>query len=54
MLDILDTAGQEEFSALRDSYMYGGDGFVLVYAVNSINSQKENQGLWKSGVRQTV
>ncbi|CAL5970080.1 Ras-related_protein Rap-1b [Hexamita inflata] len=38
MLDILDTAGQEEFSALRDSYMRTGDGFVLVYAVNSSTS----------------
>ncbi|CAL6059102.1 Ras-related_protein Rap-1b [Hexamita inflata] len=45
MLDILDTAGQEEFSALRDSYMYGGDGFVLVYAVNSINSFYEIEKL---------
>ena len=38
MLDILDTAGQEEFSALRDSYMRTGDGFILVYAVNSSTS----------------
>ncbi|CAL6092237.1 Ras-related_protein Rap-1b [Hexamita inflata] len=45
MLDILDTAGQEEFSALRDSYMYGGDGFIMVYAVNSINSFEEIEKL---------
>eukprot|EP00703_Trepomonas_sp_PC1_P005451 JAP91155.1 Rab-like protein [Trepomonas sp. PC1] len=38
MLDILDTAGQEEFSALRDSYMRTGDGFIVVYAVNSASS----------------
>lgn len=37
-LDILDTAGQEEFSALRDSYMKTGNGFILVYAVNSVSS----------------
>ncbi|XP_026477682.1 ras-like protein 2 [Ctenocephalides felis] len=32
-LDILDTAGQEEFSAMREQYMRSGEGFLLVYAV---------------------
>eukprot|EP00300_Choanocystis_sp_HF-7_P017484 c19744_g2_i1.p1 GENE.c19744_g2_i1~~c19744_g2_i1.p1 ORF type:complete len:207 (-),score=56.12 c19744_g2_i1:54-638(-) len=31
LLDILDTAGQERFSALRDAYMKTGQGFVIVY-----------------------
>ncbi len=35
MLDILDTAGQEEYSAMRDQYMQGGEGFIVVYAINS-------------------
>eukprot|EP01105_Mastigella_eilhardi_P014607 TRINITY_DN3326_c0_g1_i1.p1 TRINITY_DN3326_c0_g1~~TRINITY_DN3326_c0_g1_i1.p1 ORF type:complete len:204 (-),score=78.45 TRINITY_DN3326_c0_g1_i1:1109-1690(-) len=35
MLDILDTAGQEEFSALRSAYMRSGRGFLLVYSVAS-------------------
>lgn len=30
MLDILDTAGQEEYSVLRELYMRMGDGFLLV------------------------
>jgi len=34
-LDILDTAGQEEYSALRDQYMRNGDGYVLVYSITS-------------------
>ncbi|KAH7830947.1 Ras1 [Monocercomonoides exilis] len=34
-LDILDTAGQEEFSAMQDQYILSGDGFLLVYAVDS-------------------
>eukprot|EP01105_Mastigella_eilhardi_P002035 TRINITY_DN1245_c0_g1_i1.p1 TRINITY_DN1245_c0_g1~~TRINITY_DN1245_c0_g1_i1.p1 ORF type:complete len:144 (+),score=48.57 TRINITY_DN1245_c0_g1_i1:304-735(+) len=34
MLDILDTAGQEEFSAMRDSYFRLGDGFLIVYSVS--------------------
>ncbi|XP_054271158.1 ras-like protein 2 [Macrosteles quadrilineatus] len=32
-LDILDTAGQEEFSAMREQYMRSGEGFLLVFAV---------------------
>jgi len=35
MLDIMDTAGQEEYSALRDQYMKTGQGFVLVYSIPS-------------------
>ncbi|KAJ3436333.1 ras-like protein rasd [Anaeramoeba flamelloides] len=41
LLDILDTAGQNEYSAMRDSYMREGDGFLLVYAINSRNSFDE-------------
>merc|ERR1711924_105017 len=29
LLDIMDTAGQEEYSALRDQYMKTGQGFIL-------------------------
>merc|ERR1719354_869267 len=32
-LDILDTAGQEEFSAMREQYMRSGEGFLLVFSV---------------------
>jgi GTPase KRas protein len=32
-LDILDTAGQEEYSAMRDKYMTMGDGFLLVFSL---------------------
>lgn len=38
LLDILDTAGQEEYSAMRDQYMRTGEGFLLVFAVNSPKS----------------
>ncbi|KAJ3450134.1 transforming protein p21 [Anaeramoeba flamelloides] len=40
-LDNLDTAGQKEYSVMRDSYMKEGDGFLLVYAINSRNSFDE-------------
>ena len=32
-LDILDTAGQEEFSAMREQYMRTGEGFLLVFSL---------------------
>jgi len=35
MLDILDTAGQEEYSAMRDQYIRSGQGFVIVYSITS-------------------
>jgi small GTP-binding protein len=38
MLDILDTAGQEEYSAMRDQYMRSGQGFVLVYSITDPSS----------------
>ena len=33
ILDVLDTAGQEEFTAMREQYMRGGEGFIVVYSV---------------------
>ncbi|KAJ3442452.1 ras-like protein rasb [Anaeramoeba flamelloides] len=38
LLDILDTAGQEEYSAMRDSYMRSGEAFLIVYSVTDRNS----------------
>ena len=38
---MLDTAGQEEYSAMRDQYMQGGEGFLIVYAINSRDSFDE-------------
>jgi small GTP-binding protein len=34
-LDILDTAGQEEYSCMRNQYMRGMDGFLIVYSITS-------------------
>jgi len=34
-LDIMDTAGQEEYTALVDQFMKNGHGFVLVYSITS-------------------
>ncbi|KAF5025375.1 hypothetical protein F66182_2540 [Fusarium sp. NRRL 66182] len=35
MLDILDTAGQEEYTALRDQWIRDGEAIVLVYSISS-------------------
>ncbi|KAI8074613.1 ras-like protein 3 [Gongronella butleri] len=41
LLDVLDTAGQEEYSAMREQYMRNGEGFVLVYSITSRLSFEE-------------
>lgn len=38
---VLDTAGQEEFSAMREQYMRSGEGFLLVFSVTERSSFEE-------------
>uniref|UniRef100_A0A2K5Q367 small monomeric GTPase n=1 Tax=Cebus imitator TaxID=2715852 RepID=A0A2K5Q367_CEBIM len=38
LLDILDTGGQEEYSAMRDQYMRIGEDFFCVFAINNSES----------------
>ena len=35
---VLDTAGQEEYSAMREQFFSRGDGFLLVYSVTDLTS----------------
>ncbi|KAJ3443231.1 ras-like protein rasd [Anaeramoeba flamelloides] len=47
LLDILDTAGQEEFSAMRDQYLRKGHGFLFVYSIVTKDSQKTLETYYK-------
>lgn len=37
-IDILDTAGQEDYSAIRDNYYRTGDGFICVFSITDAES----------------
>ncbi|XP_020280271.1 GTP-binding protein Rit1-like isoform X2 [Pseudomyrmex gracilis] len=41
LLDILDTAGQVEFTAMREQYMRCGEGFIICYSVTDRHSFQE-------------
>lgn len=41
MLDILDTAGQEEYSSMQDQWFRTGAGFLIVYSVINRKSFRE-------------
>jgi len=51
ILDILDTAGQEEYSAMRDAYMRSGQGFLIVYSITARQSFEELPGLHEKLLR---
>merc|ERR1712137_1187529 len=46
-LEILDTAGTDQFSAMRDMYIQKGDGFVMVYSASSAQSIDRVEELFK-------
>jgi len=41
MLEILDTAGTEHFTAMREMYIKNGHGFVLIYSITAESSFHE-------------
>ena len=51
LLDILDTAGQEEYSAMRDQYMRTGDAFLVVYDVTKRSTFDDTHGFVEQIVR---
>ncbi|CAO3650636.1 unnamed protein product [Cunninghamella blakesleeana] len=42
-IDILDTAGQEEYAAIRDNYYRSGEGFLCVFSVCEQESLEHTQ-----------
>lgn len=37
-IDILDTAGQEDYAAIRDNYFRSGEGFLCVFSITELES----------------
>jgi len=51
-LDILDTAGQDEFAALRQQYLMTGEGYLLVFALDDERSfDKVFDSFWEQIIR---
>lgn len=48
---MLDTAGQEEYSAMREQYMRTGEGFLLVYSITSRSSFEEVSTFYQQVLR---
>ncbi|KAL4925757.1 putative RAS small monomeric GTPase (Rsr1) [Aspergillus undulatus] len=51
ILEILDTAGTEQFTAMRELYMKQGQGFLLVFSITSMSSLNELSELREQIVR---
>jgi small GTP-binding protein len=51
MLEILDTAGTEQFTAMRELYMKTGQGFLLVFSITSRSSLEELSELREQIIR---
>jgi GTPase KRas protein len=51
LLDVLDTAGQEEYASLQDQWIREGDGYLIVYSITNKNSLQEAQVLHEKIVR---
>jgi small GTP-binding protein len=50
-LDILDTAGQDDFLPMRTSYMRQGKGFMIIYAVNDRSSFEQVEDFFRDLTR---
>lgn len=46
-VEIIDTAGTDQFEAMRELYLKTGDGFMLVYSVTNKASLREAQDIYK-------
>lgn len=51
VFDVLDTAGQEELSAMSEQYMRKGDGFLLVYSTTDRRSYENLENFYTKILR---
>jgi small GTP-binding protein len=50
-IDILDTAGQEDYAAIRDNYFRSGEGFLCVFSITELESLTAAQELREQVLR---
>ncbi|KZO99030.1 ras protein [Calocera viscosa TUFC12733] len=50
-LEIVDTAGQDDYATLRDQWLHEGDAYILVYAVSSRKSFMRVKAMEKAIIR---
>lgn len=50
-MEILDTAGTDQFAAMRELYLKNGDAFLLVYSVTSASSFHELSAIYEQVVK---
>jgi GTPase KRas protein len=48
MVEYLDTVSQEEYAALREQWMRGCEGALLVYSITSRESFDKMQNIWNT------
>ena len=53
-IDILDTAGQEEYAAIRDNYIRSGEGFLCVFSLIESGPKVESACTAHPGVSSSV
>ena len=51
VLEILDTAGTEQFASMRDLYIKNGQGFVIVYSITSLQTFQDIKTMKESIIR---
>ncbi|GAB1226970.1 hypothetical protein ENUP19_0315G0007 [Entamoeba nuttalli] len=47
IIDVADTFGEDEFSAMRDMYMRVCDGFILIYSITSKESFEQMKRIYE-------
>ena len=51
VLEILDTAGTEQFASMRDLYIKNGQGFIIVFSITSLQTFQDIRSMKESIMR---